>query len=115
MRDSPETSGMWGRGVVREVKRTLGSWWWAEMTNPNLKTVAVSFFLYLACVAPAITFGAIYAKLVGNWMGAIETLVATAWTGIVYSMAGGMPMMINGGTGPVLAFTSVTTVSTVSQ
>ena len=40
------------------------------MTNPNLKTVAVSFFLYLACVAPAITFGAIYAKLVGNWMGA---------------------------------------------
>jgi hypothetical protein len=77
------------------------------MTNPNVKTVAVSFFLYLACVAPAITFGAIYAKLVGNWMGAIETLVATAWTGLAYSLIGGMPMMINGGTGPVLAFTAV--------
>ena len=77
------------------------------MINFNVKTVAVSFFLYLACVAPAITFGAIYAKLVGGWMGAIETLVATAWTGIAYALIGGMPVMINGGTGPVLAFTAV--------
>jgi hypothetical protein len=79
----------------------------AEMTNPNLRTVAVSFFLYLACVAPAITFGAIYAKLVNNWMGAMEMLVATAVTGIVYALIGGQPLMINGGTGPVLAFTWV--------
>jgi hypothetical protein len=69
---------MWGRGVVREARATLGTWWLKEMVNFNVKTVAVSFFLYLACVAPAITFGAIYAKLVGGWMGAIETLVATA-------------------------------------
>lgn len=100
-------SATWGRGVVREIRETLGTWWIKEMTNPNLKTVAVSFFLYLACVAPAITFGAIYAKLVGNWMGATETLLATAWTGICYALIGGMPIMINGGTGPVLAFTAV--------
>ena len=76
----PTASAMWGRGVVREARATLGTWWLKEMINFNVKTVAVSFFLYLACVAPAITFGAIYAKLVGGWMGAIETLVATAWT-----------------------------------
>jgi hypothetical protein len=35
----------WGRGVVREVRATLGTWWVVEMTNPNLKTIAVSFFL----------------------------------------------------------------------
>ena len=100
-------AGTWGRAIVREVRATIGTHWIEEMTNPNLKTLAVSFFLYLACVAPAITFGAIYAKLVGNWMGAIETLAATAWTGIMYALVGGMPMMINGGTGPVLAFTAV--------
>ena len=103
----PTASAMWGRGVVREARATLGTWWLKEMINFNVKTVAVSFFLYLECVAPAITFGAIYAKLVGGWMGAIETLVATAWTGIAYALIGGMPVMINGGTGPVLAFTAV--------
>ena len=64
----------WGRGIRREIKQTICTHWCKEMTNLNLKTIAVSFFLYLACVAPAITFGAIYAKLVGNWMGAVETL-----------------------------------------
>ena len=54
----PTASAMWGRGVVREARATLGTWWLKEMINFNVKTVAVSFFLYLACVAPAITFGA---------------------------------------------------------
>merc|ERR1712032_738183 len=93
--------------IVTEVKRTIGTWWCKEMTNLNMKTFGVSFFCYLACVAPAITFGAVYSGLVGNWMGPTETLVATAWTGIMYALVGGMPTMINGGTGPVLAFTAV--------
>jgi len=96
-----------GRGVISDAKATLGTWFVKEMTNPNLKTVAVSFFLYLACIAPAITFGAIYAKLVHKWMGAVEMILATAWCGLVYALVGGQPMMINGGTGPVLAFTGV--------
>ena len=77
------------------------------MTNFNLKTVAVSFFLFFACIAPAITFGAIYEKATQNWIGATEMITATAWCGIVYSLIGGQPMIINGGTGPVLAFTEI--------
>jgi hypothetical protein len=34
-------------------------------------------------------------------------LIATAWCGIVYALMGGQPIMINGGTGPVLAFSAV--------
>lgn len=34
-------------------------------------------------------------------------IAAIAWCGIFYSLAGGQPMMINGGTGPVLAFTEI--------
>lgn len=34
-------------------------------------------------------------------------IAATAWCGIFYSLIGGMPIMINGGTGPVLAFAGV--------
>ena len=58
------------------------------MTNFNFKTV-ISFFVYLACIAPAITFGAMYTKLTGGWMGASEMILATAWCGIVYALIGG--------------------------
>jgi hypothetical protein len=51
--------------------------------------------------------GAIYAKATGNWIGAVEMITATAWCGIFYALVGGQPMMINGGTGPVLAFSGV--------
>mmetsp|Transcript_14586 Transcript_14586/g.25695 ORF Transcript_14586/g.25695 Transcript_14586/m.25695 type:complete len:355 (-) Transcript_14586:839-1903(-) len=77
------------------------------MTNLNQTIVATTFFLFFACIAPAITFGAIYAKATGNWIGAVEMITATAWCGIFYALFGGQPMMINGGTGPVLAFSGV--------
>ena len=47
----------WGP-VIDDIKRTLGTHYIAEMTNFNQKTIAVSFFLFFACIAPAITFGA---------------------------------------------------------
>ena len=31
-----------GRGVVKDVKETLGTWWCAEMSNFQQKTIAVS-------------------------------------------------------------------------
>ena len=122
-----------GSGIVAEFKRTIGTHWIKEMTNFNQKTIAVSFFLFFAAVAPAITFGAIYAKVTHNYMGPVEMILATAWCGIFYALVGGMPIvsiqlfftrpyvdaqsyiilsqypfqMINGGTGPVLAFSGV--------
>lgn len=82
-----------GQGIRADFNRTVRRYWWSEMTNFNLKTVAVSFFLYFACIAPAITFGAIYEKSTHNWMGAVEMITATAWCGIVYALIGGQPMV----------------------
>jgi len=96
-----------GRGIVADFKRTVGTWWVKEMTNFNTKTIAVSFFLFIAVIAPTITFGAVYAKATNNYIGAVELLLATAWCGIFYSLVSGQPMMINGGTGPVLTFQAV--------
>ncbi|KAL7492705.1 hypothetical protein ACHAWT_001775 [Skeletonema menzelii] len=97
----------WGKGIVADVKRTILTHWKAEMTNLNGKVIATSFFLYFACIAPAVTFGAIYGKATNNYIGTVEMILATAWCGIVYSLIGGQPMMINGGTGPVLAFSEI--------
>lgn len=96
-----------GQGIVDDVKRTLGTHWRSEMSNFNQKTVAISFFVFFACIAPAITFGAMYSKFTHYWIGPVEMIAATAWCGILYAIIGGQPMMINGGTGPVLAFTAV--------
>ncbi|CAJ1924399.1 unnamed protein product [Cylindrotheca closterium] len=63
------------------------------MTNFNTKTVAVSFFLFIAVIAPTITFGAVYAKATNNYIGAVELLLATAWCGIFYSLVSGQPMV----------------------
>jgi hypothetical protein len=63
--------------------------------------------MYFAAIAPAVTFGAIYEKTTGHYIGAVEMIAATAWVGIVYALIGASPIMINGGTGPVLAFSGV--------
>jgi len=97
----------WGRGIIVDWNRTVGTYWWQEMTNPEQKTIAVTIFMFFAAIAPAITFGAIYEKTTGHYIGAVEMLAATAWVGIAYSLIGGSGIMINGGTGPVLAFSGV--------
>jgi len=83
----------WGKGIIADFKRTVGTNWVKEMTNFNQKTVAVSFFLYIAAIAPTITFGAVYGRSTNNYMGAIELMLATSWYGITYALAGGMPMV----------------------
>ena len=83
----------WGRGIVNDIKTTIGTHWVKEMTNFNTKTIAVSFFLFIAVIAPTITFGAVYAKATNNYIGAVELLMATAWCGMFYAIVSGQPMV----------------------
>lgn len=39
-----------------------------------------------------------------NWMGLVEMMLSTSVCGMVFSLASGQPLMIIGGTGPVLIF-----------
>jgi hypothetical protein len=77
------------------------------MTNFNQKTIAVTFLVFISVIAPTLTFGAVYGKVTENNIGAIETIIATAWVGVTYSLIGGMPLCVIGSTGPVLAFSTV--------
>mmetsp|Transcript_5215 Transcript_5215/g.5431 ORF Transcript_5215/g.5431 Transcript_5215/m.5431 type:complete len:184 (-) Transcript_5215:8-559(-) len=85
----------WGRGIIQDWNQSVGSNWRGEMTNFNSKTIPVTFFMFFAAVAPAITFGAVYEKSTGHWIGAVEMIAATAWVGIVYSLIGGQPIVSN--------------------
>jgi len=101
------SSEMWGRGIIKDFKQTVGSYWVMEMTNLNQKTIAVSFFLFFAAITPAITFGGVYQRSTANRMGAVELILATAWTGVYFALFAGQPIILNGGTGPMLTIQTV--------
>jgi hypothetical protein len=88
-----EKANMWGRGVVQDIRTTVGTHWRSEMTNFNQKTVAVTFLLFISVIAPTLTFGAVYGKITENNIGAIETIMGSAWVGIAYALLGGMPIV----------------------
>ena len=85
----------WGRGIRSDFRRTVRKHWLSELTNLNTKTIAVSFFLFIAVIAPSITFGAVYAKRTNNYIGASELLLGTAWCGIFYSLVSGQVKNLN--------------------
>lgn len=39
-----------------------------------------------------------------NWMGLVEMMLSTSVCGMIFSLASGQPLLIIGGTGPVLIF-----------
>ena len=97
----------WGRGFINDFKRTVGTHWKSEMVNFNQKTIAVSLLMFITVVAPTLTFGAVYGQNTENRIGAIETIIATSWVGIFFSLFSGMPVAIIGSTGPVLIMSTV--------
>ena len=84
---------LWGKGITGDFKRTIGTHWFSEVVNFNQKTIPVSLLMFITVIAPTLTFGAVYGKVTNNLIGAIETILATSWIGIVYSLIGGMPMV----------------------
>jgi hypothetical protein len=87
-----------GRGIINDIKRTVGSHWKEEMVNLNQKTIAVSLLMFITVISPTLTFGAVYGKMTENRIGAIETILATAWVGVTYALIGGMPTVSAHGT-----------------
>lgn len=91
--DENKPSQSCGRGIVQDFRTTVGTHWCKEMINFNTKTLAVSCFMFIAVIAPSITFGAVYAKRTNNHIGAVELLLATGWCGAFYALVAGMPMV----------------------
>lgn len=101
-----EPAQPWGKGIIKDIRRTVGTHWWSEVKNFNQKTVAVSLLIFISIIPPTLAFGASYGKMSNNRIGAIETILATSWVGVAYSMIGGMPLCIVGSTGPALALST---------
>ncbi|MGZ0168293.1 MAG: PTS sugar transporter subunit IIA [Planctomycetales bacterium] len=100
-------SGRFCGGVINDIKRRLPHYAADIKDGLHPKTIASVMFLFFACLAPAVTFGGVMSIQTGGAIGAVEMIAASAVCGIVYAVVSGQPLIILGGTGPVLIFTAL--------
>ncbi len=99
----PPVSGF-GAGLVEDLRRKWPFYASDFKDGFNAKGLATILFLFFACLAPSIAFGALLAFLTDGEIGAVETVLATAIGGVVYALFSGQPLTLLGSTGPVTIF-----------
>ena len=100
-------SGRFCGGVSNDIKRRFPHYAADIKDGLHPKTIASVMFLFFACLAPAVTFGGVMSIQTGGAIGAVEMIAASALCGIIYAVVSGQPLIILGGTGPVLIFTAL--------
>jgi mannitol/fructose-specific phosphotransferase system IIA component (Ntr-type) len=94
-------------GLRDDIARRL-PYYWSDFTDGfDLKCVGSTLFLFFACLAPAVLFGGLMADVTGNQIGVVEMILASAVCGVIYALCSGQPLIILGGTGPLLVFTAI--------
>jgi mannitol/fructose-specific phosphotransferase system IIA component (Ntr-type) len=94
-------------GILADIRRRLPLYGSDLRDGLNTKTLSSVFFLFFACLAPAVAFGGLLSVLTDGQIGAIEMIVATTVCGIVYAIFSGQPLTILGSTGPVIIFMGI--------
>ena len=106
-------SGKFGGGFWRDIQRRVQCYGDDFRQGFSTKTISSTLFLLFACLAPAVTFGLFMdldTRAPGDdfgQIGVVEMLVATAICGVLYALFSGQPLIILGGTGPLLIFTAL--------
>ncbi|MCO4771038.1 MAG: HCO3- transporter [Deltaproteobacteria bacterium] len=102
-----QRTGRFGGGIANDIRRRLPFYGSDFKDGFNAKAVASIFFLFFACLAPAVAFGGLLAVLTNGSIGAVEMIVATAVCGVTYALFSGQPLTILGSTGPVIIFMGI--------
>lgn len=100
-------TGRFAGGVVDDIRRRLPFYLDDFKKGLSLQGLAATVFLFFACLTAAVTFGSVMAVETGGAIGPVEMLLATAVCGVVYALFSGQPLIILGGTGPLLVFTAI--------
>ena len=103
--DALAYSGRLFGGLVQDIRRRLPHYTSDFREGFHGKSLASILFLFFACLAPAVTFGGIMAELTDNHIGAVEMIAGSAICGVAYALFSGQPLIILGGTGPLLVYT----------
>ena len=71
----------------------------------NLKVLASVLFMFFTSIGPAITFAALLQDRTEDHVGAVEVMLSSAVTGMLWAVIAGQPLVILGVTGPVTILT----------
>lgn len=102
--DPLERTGCFFGGLGRDIKRRFPHYL-SDFTDVfDIHCIAAIVFVYIASLAPAITFGGILSEKTGGWIGVSETILATGLAGIIFALLAGQPLTIISFTGPLVVF-----------
>lgn len=105
--ESLRSTGRLAGGLQQDLQRRLPHLLSDFTDGLHLKSLTATIFLYFACLVPAVLFGGLMDNATGQQIGIVEMMVATAGCGIIFSLISGQPLIILGGTGPLLVFTGI--------
>ncbi|KAL7672341.1 hypothetical protein ACOME3_007229 [Neoechinorhynchus agilis] len=89
-------------GVSMEVQ-LLGKYYWKSINSAfNWTCLLCVFTMFITCLVPTITFGAILAEATDQMLDVKKMLLATSMNGMLFSALSGQPLLILGPTGPML-------------
>ncbi|CAF4281539.1 unnamed protein product, partial [Rotaria sp. Silwood2] len=100
-------SGFVFGGVYREMHRRYTYFKSDFLDACSLHCLISLIFMFIACLAPALTFGGIIADKTCNRLGVNEMLIASSINGFLFGLFSGQPLLILGPTGPFLVFEEV--------
>lgn len=105
--DGLKFSGRFCGGIIDDIKRRWPVYKQDFKDGLHPKSLASILFLFFACLAPTVTFGGVMSVETNGEIGTVEMILATAICSVVYAIVAGQPMIILGGTGPMLVFTII--------
>lgn len=105
--DGLRRTGKFAGGLIADVKRRLPSYGDDFRQGFHSKVLGSTLFLFFACLANAIAFGALTGFLTDGQIGTTEMMIATAIGGMAFALLSGQPLTILGGTGPIVIFTAL--------
>ncbi|XP_055328634.1 sodium bicarbonate cotransporter 3-like [Paramacrobiotus metropolitanus] len=95
-------------GLIDDIKRK-SKWYLHDFKDAlHIQSIASIIFLYFASMTPLVTFGGLMSKMLHKRMGAIETIMGRAISGVFWGFTAGQPIVILGSTGPILVFETIT-------
>jgi len=105
--DGLEYTGRLFGGCQADIKRRKAHYLSDFRDGLHAKCAGSTLFLFFACLAPAVTFGGVMAVQTQGEIGVVEMILASAICGVSYALLSGQPLIILGGTGPLLIITAI--------
>ena len=85
--------------IKRRAPHYVSDWTDAFLPANRGRCLSSVAFLFFACLAPAIAFGALFAEYTNDQLGATEMILSSAISGVAYAFLSGQPLCILGATG----------------